>query len=147
MQPQTTEVTLDAFRRALVETKRLNHSAVRAEHILLGLLQLGVGSASAALDSCGVDRDVVRRRLEASLPTAEVASHEGEYPYHPSGAAVLQQLFGAFPVGHTGPITSGRVLLSLLSADSAAINQAFAAAGVAISALAARISEGDEQPE
>ena len=146
MKPRATDLTLEAFRCALDETRRLSHASVRAEHILLGLLQLADGTASAALDACGVERAVVTRRLRESLPSAETTPHEGEYPYHPSGVTVLRKL--TFPESEAGTITSGRVLLVILGLeDDEVVTGAFASAGVDVSALVARLADDPQESE
>jgi ATP-dependent Clp protease ATP-binding subunit ClpA len=147
MEPRATAFTLEAFSRALDETRRLSHASVRAEHILLALLQLTDGSAAAALDAAGAHRSEAARGLEELLPPAEAAPHPGEYPYHPSGAALIGRLIEEFPPRQEGRITSGRVLLGLLRLGNARIEQALAAAGVDIGTLASNLAADPDGAE
>lgn len=147
MQPHVTQFAQDAFRRGLEETRRLNHASVRAEHILLGVLQLSAGSASAALDSAGVDRVVLARRLEELLPPGETPRHAGEYPYHPSGAALIRHLFGPPPEGRPVKVTSGRVLLGLLTLKDSSVVEAMSSTDVNVPALASRLDSDPDGSE
>ncbi len=77
---------------ALEELVARGHESVRAEHLLLGVLGLDVGEASAALDALGVDRSAVRHHLDVMIPSRALRERQGEYPYHPTGVAVLEQV-------------------------------------------------------
>lgn len=147
MQPAVSEPAREAFLRGFDETRRLSHASVRAEHILLGVLHLSAGSASAALDATGVERAAWRRQLEKLLPPPEEAAHEGEYPYHPSGAALLGKLFAPDPADSAQRITSGRVLLELLRLERSFIGEATAKAGVDRASLLERLSADPDDSE
>jgi ATP-dependent Clp protease ATP-binding subunit ClpA len=145
MGPQATELAQEAFRRGLDETRRLNHDSVRAEHILLGVLQLSAGSASAALDAASVDRIAISRRLEELLPPGEAPPHPGEYPYHASGMALIRKVFPPPPGDQASKLTSGRVLLGLLSLDHGPIVEAMADAGVDRLSLVERLNANADE--
>ena len=61
----------DGARRAIVlaqdEARRLNHSYIGTEHLLLGLLREGQGVAATALEVLGVSLDGVRRQVEETI--------------------------------------------------------------------------------
>lgn len=146
MKETSSPLAREAIRRAIDEMKRLRHDAVRAEHILLGLLELTVGSASTALDLEGVDRAEVRRRLKEILPpgTGDVRE-DGEYPFHPSGVRVLQGSMAELAEGDR--LRTAHLLLGILAIDSAPIGGALLAAGVDTASLAARLRSKPERTD
>jgi len=58
------------------EAKRLNHSAVGTEHILLGIIREGEGVASKVLESLNISPDRVRAEIESSIGRGERAPYE-----------------------------------------------------------------------
>src|SRR6266511_3634952 len=68
---------------AIDEARKLGHSHVGTEHLLLGLVREGEGIASGVLESLGVSLDKVRQQVIATLgqqhpATAETASAGGK---------------------------------------------------------------------
>lgn len=59
----TSEARL-ALTRAEGEARRLRHRYIGTEHILLGLLHDGEGSATSTLSSLGVSAESIRREVE-----------------------------------------------------------------------------------
>ena len=61
----------DGARRAVVlaqdEARRLNHSYIGTEHLLLGVLREGQGVAATALNVLGVSLDGIRQRVEETI--------------------------------------------------------------------------------
>lgn len=65
---------------AVDETRRLNHSYVGTEHILLGLVREGEGIAAGVLESLGANKEKVREQVLLQLnttpdPQAQVVPH------------------------------------------------------------------------
>lgn len=58
------------------EAKRLSHSAVGPEHILLGIIREGQGVASRALESLSINPHQVRVQIEDAIGRGERAPHE-----------------------------------------------------------------------
>ncbi len=58
------------------EAKRLNHSAVGTEHVLLGIIREGEGVASKVLESLNFSPDRVRAEIESSIGRGEQAPEE-----------------------------------------------------------------------
>jgi len=58
------------------EAKRLNHSAVGTEHILLGIIREGEGVASKVLESLSIVPDRVRAEIESAIGRGERAPYE-----------------------------------------------------------------------
>ena len=74
----------DRARRVVVlaqeEARKLNHSYIGTEHILLGLISEGEGVAAKALDSLSISLDAVRAQVEEII---------GQGGSSPSGPAYL----------------------------------------------------------
>ncbi len=129
------EPARSVFDVALEELVARGHESIRAEHLLLGVLGLGAGEASAALDALRVDRSAVRHHLDVMIPPRE---RQGEYPYHPSGVAVLQQAMTEARASGVDGLTSAHLLLGAIEAHGPNF-QALENSGVSMDALIAEL--------
>src|SRR6266540_1925589 len=98
---------------AVEEARRLNHSYIGTEHLLLGLIREGDGVAAQALTGLGISRHTVRAQVEeiigrgASAPT-------GHIPFTPRAKKVLElSLREARQLGHSY-IGTEHILLGLV---------------------------------
>jgi hypothetical protein len=94
----------DRARRVLVlaqeEARLLNHNFIGTEHILLGLIHEGEGVAAKALESLGVNLEVVRSQVEETVGPAG-SSTTGSPPFTPRAKKVLElSLREALQLGH-----------------------------------------------
>ena len=108
----------DRARRALVlaqdEARRLNHSFIGTEHLLLGLLHEGEGVAAKALESLGVPLESARRSVEATVGRGSTAP-SGSPPFTPRMKKVLE-LSLSEAVGHGQEhVGTEHLLLGLVS--------------------------------
>ena len=71
------------------EAKRLNHSAVGTEHILLGIVREGEGVASKVLESLNISPERVRAEIESAIGRGERTPHE-EVTFTPRAKKVLE---------------------------------------------------------
>lgn len=71
------------------EADRFNHNFVGTEHLLLGLLKLGQGTAFRVLLTMGLDPDLVRREVEKQVGTGPDQKMIGNIPYTPRVRKVL----------------------------------------------------------
>jgi ATP-dependent Clp protease ATP-binding subunit ClpA len=71
------------------EAKRLDHSALGAEHILLGIIREGEGIASKVLESLTISPERVRAEIEGAIGRGERALHE-EVAFTPRAKKVLE---------------------------------------------------------
>jgi len=99
------------------EAFRLGHSFVGPEHILLGLLQLGDGIASTALDKLEVDRDRLRALAVRDLPPFESTPAAGEIPYTERSVLVLKGAMREARDDDASPVHSGHLLLATVGID------------------------------
>jgi ATP-dependent Clp protease ATP-binding subunit ClpA len=97
------------------EADRFNHNFVGTEHLLLGLVALGQGTAVTALRRMGVDLNTVRAEVEKQVGTGPDQKMLGNIPYTPRVKKVLA-LAGkeAKALQHTY-VGTEHILLGLLS--------------------------------
>ncbi|HEV3026184.1 MAG TPA: Clp protease N-terminal domain-containing protein, partial [Planctomycetota bacterium] len=95
------------------EAKRLNHSAVGTEHILLGVVLEGDGVASKVLASLNISPERVRAEIESAIGRGE-RTLDGEVAFTPRGKRVLElALDEARRLGHNY-IGTEHLLLGLI---------------------------------
>jgi len=107
----------DRVRRVIIlaqeEAKRLNHSAVGTEHILLGIIREGEGVASKVLESLSISPDRVRTEIESAIGRGERAS-DNEVAFTQRAKKVLElALDEARRLGHNY-IGTEHLLLGLI---------------------------------
>jgi len=100
-----TERAQKALLLAQEEAKRLKHSYIGTEHILLGLIKLGNGVAVDALSELGFSIDDVREEVETLLknnpPQNQPADVAGDLKHTPRAKHVLELSFKiARDIGH-----------------------------------------------
>src|SRR5881398_2557152 len=71
------------------EADRFNHNFVGTEHVLLGLIRLGQGTAVAVLGKMGIDLETVRLEIEKQVGTGPDQKMIGNIPYTPRVKKVL----------------------------------------------------------
>src|SRR3974390_1814040 len=71
------------------EADRFNHSFVGTEHLLLGLISLGQGTAVNVLHRLGVNLETLRAEVEKQLGTGPQDAKVGKIPYTPRVKKVL----------------------------------------------------------
>jgi ATP-dependent Clp protease ATP-binding subunit ClpA len=100
------------------EAKRLNHSAVGTEHILLGIVREGEGVASKVLESLNISPERVRAEIESAIGRGERTPHE-EVTFTPRAKKVLElALDEARRLGHNY-IGTEHLLLGLIGNQGA----------------------------
>ena len=65
------------------EADRFHHNYVGTEHLLLGLINLGQGSAVNVLQKMGLDLDTVRQAVDEQVGLGPEAKPSGNVPYTP----------------------------------------------------------------
>jgi ATP-dependent Clp protease ATP-binding subunit ClpC len=100
--------------RAQEEARRLEHSYVGTEHVLLGLIHESVGGMAArVLESLGIGLEVVRERVEAVIGRGQQAP-PGRIPFTPGAKKVLElALSESLTLGHHY-IGTEHILLGLI---------------------------------
>src|SRR5436190_21915909 len=71
------------------EADRFNHNFVGTEHLLLGLISLGQGTAVAVLGKMGISLETVRAEVEKQVGMGPSQKMIGNIPYTPRVKKVL----------------------------------------------------------
>ena len=94
----------DRARRVVVlaqeEARMLNHNYIGTEHLLLGLIHEGQGVAAMALESLGIDLEMVRQQVEEIIGQGQMPA-AGHLPFTPRSKKVMEfSLREALDLGH-----------------------------------------------
>jgi predicted dehydrogenase len=96
------------------EADHFNHNFVGTEHILLGLIKLGQGTAFTVLRKMGLELETIRLEIEKQLGTGPDQKMIGNIPYTPRVKKVLAiAAKEARALGHTY-VGTEHILLGLL---------------------------------
>jgi ATP-dependent Clp protease ATP-binding subunit ClpA len=106
-------------RRAVVlaqeEARELHHSYIGTEHLLLGMLREGTGSAARTLTSMDVSLDAARQAVEASVGRGKHQQPSGHIPFTPRAKKALElALRESLQLGQNY-IGTGHLLLGLIT--------------------------------
>jgi ATP-dependent Clp protease ATP-binding subunit ClpC len=106
-------------RRAVVlaqeEARELRHSFIGTEHLLLGMLREGTGSAARALTSMNVTLETARQEVEASVGRGQHQQPSGHIPFTPRAKKALElALRESLQLGQNY-IGTGHLLLGLIT--------------------------------
>ena len=122
----------DRARRVIVlaqeEARMLNHNYIGTEHLLLGLIHEGNGSAVRALESLGISLEDVRQHVEEMVPRGQ---HEltGHIPFKPQAKKALElSLRESQQLGHDY-IGTEHILLGLIREGEGVAAQVLVALG------------------
>lgn len=112
----------DDARRTVVlaqdEARRLNHTFIGSEHLLLGVVREGGNVGARALAAFGLTLDETRRRVEEVLPRGMHPGPGDHIPFTPEAKKVMEQsLHIALGLGHRH-IGAEHIVLGLAQEDS-----------------------------
>jgi ATP-dependent Clp protease ATP-binding subunit ClpA len=113
------------------EAVRFNHDYIGTEHLLMGLIREGEGTAARVLESLGVDLSKLRRTIEASIGRGNLEKPPSEITLHPQVKKVFDLAIDeARKLGHSH-VGTEHLLLGIVreGADSPAA-RALASFGV-----------------
>ena len=96
------------------EACRLNHNFVSTEHVLLGLLRFGQGTAFAVLRKMGLNPELVQREIEKALGAGHDQKIIGKIPYTPRVKKVLALAIKEAQALHQTYVGTEHILLGLL---------------------------------
>src|SRR3954466_1503893 len=97
------------------EADRFHHNFVGTEHILLGLVALGQGTAVNVLLKMGVDLDTLRAEVEKQVGTGPDQKMLGNIPYTPRVKKVLALAANEAKVLQHTYVGTEHILLGTLS--------------------------------
>lgn len=96
------------------EAERFNHNFVGTEHLLLGLVALGEGTAVAVLGKMGISLETVRAEVEKQVGTGPDQKTIGSIPYTPRAKKVLALAANEAKCLNHPCVGTGHILLGLL---------------------------------
>lgn len=142
-----TEQSRRAVVRAQEEARSFGHDYIGTEHLLAGLRAEERSAAARALDSAGVTLDAVRETIETLVGRDEKVP-SGPIPFTPQAKKVLEfSLREALQLGHNH-ISTGHVLLGLISQDDTVAVQVLGALGADKQQLRVRVTRDiEDDPE
>ena len=99
------------------EARELHHHYIGTEHLLLGMLREGTGSAARALTSMNITLDAARQEVEASVGPGKHQQPSGPIPFTPRAKKALElALRESLQLGQNY-IGTGHLLLALIKQD------------------------------
>jgi ATP-dependent Clp protease ATP-binding subunit ClpA len=128
---------------SLREALQLGHNYIGTEHILLGLIREGEGVAAQVLKRLGADLEGVRHKVVALL--GEGIEPSGGRRYLGRLTDETHRVLGlagesARDLGHEA-VEPADLLLALIAADDAQVNELLASWGIELAAVRQRIEE------
>ena len=97
------------------EALRLGHNYIGVEHLLLGIIREGEGTAVRILESLNVDLQKLRKVVESSIrPTSGKSVGAGNIPVMKQAELVLKVTYLEAKVFKSGTIGTEHLLLSIL---------------------------------
>jgi hypothetical protein len=125
----------DRARRVVVlaqdEARRLDHTWIGTEHLLLGLIREGDGVAAKALESLGISLDAVQQQVEEIIGHGQQAP-SGHIPFTPRAKKVLElALRESQQLGHNY-IGTEHILLGLIREGDGVAAQVLVQLGAAL---------------
>ena len=96
------------------EADRFNHNYVGTEHLLLGILRLGQGTAVNVLMKLGLDLETVRKEVENQVGSGPDTKMSGNIPYTPRVKKVLALAAKESFALHHSYVGTEHILLGIL---------------------------------
>jgi ATP-dependent Clp protease ATP-binding subunit ClpA len=129
------------------EARMLDHNYIGTEHLLLGLLHEGQGSAARALEAAGVTLGAAREQVTSAIGRGQQQA-SGHIPFTPRAKKSLElALREALQLGD-GYIGTGHVLLGLIHEGSNMAIKVLSQLGTDVKDLRARVTqEMHDHPE
>jgi len=125
MYERFTDVAREAVSLVAAEARHLNHEYIGTEHLLLGLVVVGRGTAAAVLKHAHVSLDEIQRRVEALVQPGPTPVKKGrrffgllppidKLPQTPRAKIVIEYSMEAVRALHHNYVGSEHLLLGML---------------------------------
>lgn len=122
-----------ALELSLREALRLGHNYIGTEHLVLGTLQV-MEDDGALNQLVGVNADEIRARVAELMPNGEVSG-----PPRSPAMADADRLARRLAV--SGPVTTGHLLVAMLTDTASQASRALGALGVSTESVQSRLAE------
>ncbi|MCB2199638.1 ATP-dependent Clp protease ATP-binding subunit [bacterium] len=138
-----------AIQHAREEALRLGHDAIGVEHLLLGLIQLGEGTAVQVLQSHGVDLEEVRETVEEAIESSSTTMKMGNIPFTKRAEKVLKVSYIEGKNYSAENIGTEHLLLALIKDEDSLVSQVLAGYNVTYDSVKAELDNmnAEETPE
>ena len=138
-----------AIQHAREEALRLGHDAISTEHLLLGLIQLGEGTAVEILQNLGVDLDEVRETIESAIQSPSTLLKMGNIPFTKRAEKVLKVSYIEGKNYNAENIGTEHLLLALIKDEEGVASQVLESHGVTYDTVKAELGHmnSEETPE
>jgi Clp amino terminal domain, pathogenicity island component len=136
----------DRARRVVVvlaeeEARMRGHDWIGTEHLLLGLIQDGNGSAIKALKSLGISLEAARQQVDEIIGTGQQVPRAGRLPFTPRSRKVLELSSDeAQLLGHDY-VSTGHILLGLIRDSDGVAGQVLATLGADLTTARQQVTE------
>src|SRR5258705_9386322 len=104
----------------MMEARRLDHSRVGTEHLLLGLLSHDDGAPADALRAAGVTLTAARHKVVEALGADAASSNSEALPFTPRAQRALERAGRFSRKEQVTEVTPGHVLLGVLDVEGLA---------------------------
>jgi ATP-dependent Clp protease ATP-binding subunit ClpC len=122
------------------EAARLHHEYVGTEHILLGLIREGHGTAATALQNLDVELDEIQEKIEEIVKKGKAAQTTGpDLPYTSRAKKVLELAMTESRELNHGYVGTEHLLLGLLREEKGIAAQVIASFGVTLDKARAEV--------
>ncbi len=137
-----------AIQYAREEALRLGHDSIATEHLLLGLIHLGEGSAIRILQNLGVDLEEVRETIEEAIESPSTTLKMGNIPFTKRAEKVLKMSYSEGKNLASENIGTSHLLLALLKDEEGLAAQVLMSYNISYEAVRSEM-EGmrAEEPE
>ena len=113
-----------------LEAARLGHDYIGTEHLLLGLIREGKGSAVDILTDLGLKLEGVKQSIEDYVASSGEAKAVGDVPFTPRAKQILERAAKEAKELENEVVGTGHLLLALSRIEEGVAAQVLAAFGV-----------------
>ncbi|MEP6694486.1 MAG: Clp protease N-terminal domain-containing protein [Chloroflexota bacterium] len=122
------------------EAIRFNHNYIGTEHLIMGLIREGEGTAARVLDSLGVDLSSLRRTIDAMVGRGDATKSPSEITLSPQVKSVINfAVDEARKLGHSHVGTEHLLLGLVREGDETTAKKALESLGVTLESIRHRV--------
>ena len=134
-----------AIQFAREEALRLGHDSIGTEHLLLGIIRLGEGSAVRILQSLGGQLDEIRETIEEAIDTPSTTMKMGNIPFTKRAEKALKVSYIEGKAYAAENINTAHLLLALVKDEEGLAAQVLASANITYDAVKAELDNMQQE--
>ncbi len=147
MQEQFTKNAAEALKLARQAAKRLGHGYIGSEHLILGLLEEGEGTAAEVLKSSKVEKEKLYELIEQLIAPEGSFSDLNKEGYTPRAYAILENSIREAEMFHMDKAGTEHILLTILKDAECVATRLMHTMGINLQKLYLTILESMGVPE